>query len=150
MKTKITILILLSVFLLLYSCTVTNNATSNYKSVKIQRKNVYQIPVVADLKVDEKKVTGTALKLYPNQPLIEVQNMAISDALNKAKADILIEPTFEIITENQKTTVTVTGYSGTYKNFRNLTEDDIKLIQLGYSKIIEQQENEQTLKLLTK
>jgi hypothetical protein len=57
--------------------------------------------------------------------------LAMNDAIKTAGADILVEPTFEIVSENNKTTVTVTGFPATYTNFRSITNDDVPLLEVG-------------------
>src|ERR1039458_322350 len=109
--------ILLSVALsaFLTSCTVLKTNTA--KSMDIYGSGVIQKPVVVDLDVKEAKVTGTSTETQ-GKAIDMIKQEAVADAIKKASADILVEPTFETITSNGKITVTVTGFPGTYKNFR--------------------------------
>jgi hypothetical protein len=98
-------------------------------------------PLVAELHVGQAKVSGTAEGLTMAEgPLrtssIEaIRRHAILDALEKANADILLEPTFETVVKHTHagvrgvTTVKVTGYPATYRNFRSSTDADANWIE---------------------
>ena len=58
--------------------------------------------------------------------------MAGVNAIKTANADVLIAPVYEIETKGNKTTVTVTGFAATYKNFRNATVADSTLVEAVY------------------
>jgi hypothetical protein len=51
--------------------------------------------------------------------------------LRKANADVLVEPRYTIETSNSESTITVSGYAATYKNFRPIKEEDVNLINAG-------------------
>jgi len=78
---------------------------------------VIQHPVIAELRVDKKKVTGMA-RSTGSQALQTVKNNAIADALKSSGADILVEPIFETETSGSITYARVSGYPGYYENFR--------------------------------
>lgn len=118
-----TFLILLVVF---FSCSEMKYYST--KSSDILSSRVIQKPVVADLDVAEKKVTGTASN-SSSISLKKIENNAIYDALSKSNADILIEPRFTTEIKKGVTTITVTGYPAIYKNFRPLTEKDTILLK---------------------
>lgn len=118
--------------LLFTSCVPVKTITS--KSTDIQSYGVIQKPTIVDLDVKETKVTGTASA--PGQTVEMIKSQAIADALKKVNADVLVEPVFEIITSSGQTTVTVTGFPATYKNFRPMKEEDVVLVQSGSSKIV--------------
>ncbi len=129
MKTRI--FLFLSIAILFSSCSSTKTNTA--KSLDIYGAGVIQKPVIADLVVKETKVTGFAT----GSAVENVKSMAIANAINKANIDVLIEPKFEIITSGGKTTVTVNGFPGTYKNFRPMVEDDLKLVEMGYTTVVQ-------------
>lgn len=114
---------------LLTSCAAVNKVETA-KTLGIYGPGVLQNPVVADLDVRETKVSGSATgsSTAPNV----VKNMALADAIKKANADVLVEPTFELSTKGGKTTATVQGFPATYRNFRNATPADSLLIQSGH------------------
>lgn len=123
--------------LLLISCSASMR-TNTSKGTDIQNFGVIQKLVIADLDVKETKITGSATSILTTsitkQSLQDVKNMALADALKKANADILIEPIFDIAMAGNKIAVSVTGYPATYKNFRPITEDDLRLLQIVKTK----------------
>lgn len=104
--------------LALLSCKSTSHTTV---STDVDGPTVIQKPVIADLNVGDKRVTGTA---SGKGTVAEIKDLAILDAITKAKADVLVEPRFTIEESFNKASVTVTGYPGTYKNFRPIEAAD--------------------------
>ncbi len=86
-------------------------------------------PVLVDLDVQQTKVTGTSTA-DKGSSMEEVKQNAVANALKNANADILIEPTFETETSAGRITAKVTGWPGTYKNFRAITSDDVPLLYI--------------------
>jgi hypothetical protein len=121
-------LTLIALIIILSSCQVIRTRTA--KATDIQNNGIIQKPTIVDLEVNSTKVIGTA-NSAGNQTLEAIKNSAISDATKKANCDLLVEPIYEIETNAGVTKVTVIGYPATYKNFRPMVEDDIKLIQIG-------------------
>lgn len=113
----------------LSACT-TVRKVETAKTLEIYGPGVIQAPVIADLDVQETKVSGTAVG--SNNALATVKNLALVDAIKKAGADVLVAPSFEIETKGSKTTATVTGFPATYKNFRAATPADTTLVKAGY------------------
>lgn len=111
------------------SCTVLNKVESA-KTLDVYGPGVIQNPVLADLEVRDTKVTGTATgnSSAPGT----VKNMALADAIKKANADVLVEPAFDMQSKGGKTTATVTGWPANYKNFRNVTQADLPVLEAGY------------------
>jgi hypothetical protein len=122
---------LLPVIILFFfsSCAITRTETA--KTLDIYG-SVMHKPVIADLNVQENKVTGTAI-FEAGSSLESAKNAAVADALKKANADVMIEPKFETETARGRTTVKVTGWAGTYKNFRTITKEDLPLLENGTS-----------------
>ena len=54
--------------------------------------------------------------------------MAVTDALKKSNSDVLVEPRYEINTSFKQTTVGVSGYPATYKDFRPMVLQDTMFI----------------------
>ena len=121
-------LLLLMFALLAASCSTKTITTT--KKMDIYGAGVIQYPVVAELDVKVTKVTGTA-RSTSGQSLSVTRNNAVADALKNSNADVLIEPIFESETTQGVTRVTVTGFPGTYINFRHATKDDVDLLNLG-------------------
>lgn len=102
--------------------------TSTVKTMEISGAGVIQKPVIVDLDVKGERVTGTAIT-SSEKTLQKAKNEAISNALKKVNADVLVEIRFETETSRGKTTVTASGYPATYKNFRPIKEEDILLLK---------------------
>jgi len=127
---KIKFLLLLIVTSASSCIPIYNSRTKTAATREIENSTIVHRPVVADLDVKDKKVTGNAG--YSKQTLDYVKNMAIADALKNADADVLIEPQFDIETTNEIIKVEVKGYPATYKNFRNLEAKDSTWIMRAY------------------
>ncbi|MCB8964227.1 MAG: hypothetical protein H6536_04210 [Bacteroidales bacterium] len=123
------VLVLLA--MLVSSCSVVKTRTA--KIADVYSGGVIQKPVIVDLNVAETKVTGTA-EAKTVVPVSKIKEDAVADALKKANADVLVEPIFETVKANAKTTVTVTGFPAYYKNFRLLSESDTALLRYGFYK----------------
>jgi hypothetical protein len=97
------------------------------RTQQINKGEIVQNPLLADLDVKDIKVSGTATgkSIYREA----VKQEAIANALKSSNADVLIEPSYEITTINDKITITVTGRPAVYKNFRTIKEEDIKLLK---------------------
>lgn len=115
----------LLIILTIVSCKTMSNTTV---TTDVNGPTVIQKPVVADLDVQETRVTGTA-KAGRSTPEAEVKQLAVADALKKLNADVLIEPRYEVSTTLKETTVIVTGYPATYKNFRPMEAKDTIFIE---------------------
>jgi len=124
-------LALTAVLISLSSCQVIKTRTA--KAIDIQNNGIIQRPTIADLEVSSPKVTGTATSVG-KQTIETIKNNAIGDATKKANCDLLVDPIYETETTGGVTKVTVIGYPATYKNFRPIVEEDLKLIQIGSSK----------------
>lgn len=121
-------LVFLSIVLFLFaSCATTKTQTA--KTIDIYGSVVHK-PIIADLQVQSQKITGTA-SFQSLSSLEAAKNTAVAEALKKANADVLIEPSFQTVTSNGKTTVTVAGWAGSYKNFRNANSEDLPFLQSG-------------------
>lgn len=125
MKSKLALLSLL--ILSLTSCKTVKSGTA--KSIDIVGAGVLYKPVVADLDVNQQKISKTVtLKNVENLDL--AKNDVIRDLLNENNADLIIEPKFQSKTTNSTTELTVTGWLAYYKNFRTIEEKDIKLLEV--------------------
>jgi len=123
-------IILLNLLTFLSSCTTSYNVRTKTAKIKyISSSSIYHRPIIADLDIKETKVTGIAIS-HGGQSVETVSSSAVANALRDAKADVLIDPIFDYEITNKKTTVTVSGYPGTYKNFRALEQKDVPLINL--------------------
>jgi hypothetical protein len=112
---------------LVASCSVTKSGTA--KSMDIIGPGVLHKPVVVDLNVKPEKAevttTFTGIESVEN-----AKNEVVRKLLKEQNADVLVEPTFETISKNGKTELTVKGWPATYKNFRPIEEKDLKLLEV--------------------
>jgi hypothetical protein len=113
-------------FIAIIACAMlSTGCASKIRSVKkidISHGGVIQKPVIADLTVGQTKVQGTA-QGKGNVETIKAE--AVRDALIKAgNADVMIEPDFSISIKGMNAQVEVTGFPGTYKNFRTIEDND--------------------------
>jgi hypothetical protein len=102
---------------------------------------VVHIPTVVDLDVLPKKVTATyEMTVVDNKQTLEQQeenakNLAVSQLLTKANADIIVEPRYLIERVSDWGSivikVTVSGYPATYENFRPMTAKDTTLLRVN-------------------
>ena len=128
-------------FLLIISIASCNNLRTviNYKQTKyaeINNGGVYSVPVVADLKVNENKVSasikGRIIYGMDNEEIIkDLKNQVVAIAIDQNKADILIEPNYIVEIVDDQVEVTVTGRPGIYSNFRNIKPTDTAVIKLN-------------------
>lgn len=126
MRTIIAIIIIFS----FGSCNSLKSTTNTAKTLPIYGAGVIQKPVIVDLDVKQTKTTATATgKLGSNLEVIKAE--AVSRAIKAAGADVLVEPTYTIVTNRGNSTVTVSGFPATYKNFRDIKPEDVPLINAG-------------------
>ena len=116
------------VVLFFSSCAVLSK-TETAKTTGIYGPGVLQYPVLADLDVKESKVTGTATGR--SSATADVKNLAVADAIKKANADVLVEPVFDLQTKGSTVTANVSGFPGTYKNFRPVSQSDLPMLETG-------------------
>jgi hypothetical protein len=134
------VLIILFFSIAFYSCTVTQQTKTlkTAKYMEISQPGVYAIPVVADLKVSEEKITGnSAGRIIPDAvdryTVVEgLKVEAVSNAIKNSKADVLVEPDFTVEVVGYDVKVAVTGYPAVYKNFRNYSASDSMALKMSY------------------
>lgn len=116
-----------TLLLLLASCSSLKQTTNTSKTLDIYGSGVIQSPVLTDLVVNPKKISS----FYSGEGMQSVEyhkSQAIAKAMEENKADVIIEPAFEIVSSNSNVKITTTGYSGSYKNFRNMTAADSTIL----------------------
>jgi hypothetical protein len=112
------------------SCSNLKSTTNTSKTLSIYGSGVIQKPVIVDLDVKQAKVNSTVTgKEGSNIEALKAQ--AVSVAVKNAQADVLVEPVYTIVSSKGSFTVTVTGFPATYKNFRDITLEDVPLIRAG-------------------
>ena len=114
----------------LVSCSSMKSTTNTAISLSIFGSGVIQKPVIVELDVKQARVTATVTgKLGSNIEVLKAS--AVSQAVKNAGADVLVEPTYNIVSQRGVSTVTVTGFPATYKNFRDIKIEDVPLIKAG-------------------
>lgn len=111
------------------SCSSSKTMTS--KSSDIYGAGVVQYPVVAEMEVSKTKVSGTIVWKGGGASTNTLKEMAISEAVKSANADVLIEPKFEVDVKGRKRTVTATGFPAKYTSFRNAVLSDTLIAKVG-------------------
>jgi hypothetical protein len=121
--------------LFLGACLMLSSCSSIARIITVKQLDIYgsgviQKPVIVDLEVRETKVSGFS-SMKSITPVEIVKKNAVADALKNAKADVLIEPKFEIEKNSRTITASVTGFPAFYRNFRPISQDDVKLLEVG-------------------
>ncbi|MBU4538916.1 MAG: hypothetical protein L6264_03575 [Weeksellaceae bacterium] len=111
----------------LISCSTVQSGTS--KTMDIVGTGVIHKPVIADLNVSQEKVSRT-MTFTNLQSLETAKNSVVRELLKEKEADVLVEPTFDSTTKNGTTELTVYGWTATYKNFRQVEEKDLKVLEV--------------------
>lgn len=122
------------IYSLLVTCILSSCATRKSQTIKtmdIYGTGVIQKPVIVDLDVNETRIQGTATGKSEGGKEEGIKREAVNDALEKAQADVLVEPKFKTETRAGRTTVTVSGFGATYKNFHSLKQDEVELMKAG-------------------
>ncbi len=111
------------------SCSM-KTTTNTAKTLNVYGSGVIQKPVIVELDVKQTKVTATITRrLTTNMDVLKAE--AVSLAIKNAGADVLVEPTYTIVSTRSSSTVTVSGFAATYKNFRDIRIEDVPLIKAG-------------------
>jgi len=127
---------LLIPILLLTSCARQSIEKSTVNNLQSWTPGVFQLPVVAELEVDETKYSYT--KEYEFTDVNkgeefglkkEMKLHILNEATAEKKVDFLFQPTFHLVETRKSITITVEGYPARYEKFRSMTEDDIVLLK---------------------
>ena len=111
----------------LASCSLQKQTTNTSKTLGIYGPGVIQKPVLTNLKVNPRKFTSNYAG-SGSQDINYHKSQAIAKAMIENKADLIIEPAYEITNSLSNVSIIVTGYGGTYENFRPLTGADTSLL----------------------
>ncbi len=123
--------IILSI-LTLASCNTEHSSIKTTREMPIVG-SVIQVPVLVDLVVLPKDSMTVNKIYYPNLPsegVINTKNESMVQLLKKDKADIVLNPIYDIEINNNKLSVTVIGYPAQYKNFRSAKPSDTATISI--------------------
>ena len=109
------------------SCSLLKQTTNTAKTLDIYGAGVIQKPVLTDLKMNPQKFTCTYAG-NGGQEIDYHKSQAIAKAMIENKADVIIEPAYQITKSGSNISIVVTGYGGRYENFRQLTGADTSLL----------------------
>ncbi len=116
----------LSIAAMVSSCSVVKKSVSS-DTLDIKKSEVITKPQIAEISIENKKIDGYARirkkDYYPN-PKEACTNLAINDAVTKAKCDFVVQPMYEIEEDKSFISVKVSGFAGFYKKFRDMVESD--------------------------
>ena len=125
---------LLIPILLLTSCARQSIEKSTVNNLQSWTPGVFQLPVVAELEVDETKYSYTKEFEFTDVNKDEEFGLKkemklhiLNEATTEKKVDFLFQPTFHLVETRKSITITVEGYPARYKKFRSMTEDDVDL-----------------------
>ncbi|MCQ2317134.1 MAG: hypothetical protein MJZ85_10745 [Bacteroidales bacterium] len=122
------LLLLAAVAMVFSSC---NTTIKTAVSTNIET-SVEQYPLVSDLVVGQKisKTTTWMWQLFDFIPFEDRRENLVADMLKEYNADVLVdmESQFEKTFLGRRS-LTVTGYVATFKNFRNATEEDLRILE---------------------
>jgi len=104
----------------------------------IDKTGILAHPIIAEVEIKNTKVAGQYIIKTEQYKLNKEygKNMAIADAVQKAKCDYLVHPMYEIIIETRNTTINVTGFPGVYKEFRKMEARDSTILKMSQTSII--------------
>jgi len=133
MKKLLTLIVFAVCGLQLSGC-VTQFKSNTIRTETIEAK-ILPMPVVAEMRVEKQKVTGKASGIVvgksKNGQVTEkdLVSQAVAKALGQDPPspdgpDLLVDANFFWEREEEKVTVTVTGYPGYYTTFRNVKDTD--------------------------
>ncbi|HEX7845235.1 MAG TPA: hypothetical protein VF476_05485 [Chitinophagaceae bacterium] len=120
-------LVLGAAIFVLASCSLQKQTTNTSKTLGIYGAGVIQKPVLTNLKVNPQKIISR-YEGHGSQGIGYHKSQAIAKAMTESKADVIIEPAFEITSSASNVSITITGYAASYENFRQLTGADTSLL----------------------
>jgi hypothetical protein len=106
------------------SCKTVRWSTRDAATLHVTKSGVYTKPKVADLKIENIKVNGSATGNIKEKSIATVKNEALQNALKTAQADILVEPIYEVDRDGKVITARVSGFPAKVTSFKDITADD--------------------------
>ena len=95
-----------------------------YKNLDVSKSTIATLPKIADLKIEDKKVTATVTSKINKETLDILKSNVMLLALNQSGADLLIEPIYEVSQEKRTIKVTVSGFPAKIIGFRDVQASD--------------------------
>lgn len=122
------LIILASILLMATSCgpSIVKSYTTRSAYMPLAFESV---PMVSELAVSRTKVSAEVKVQYKGQSRKSLEEFAVGEALNKANADILLEPRYEYVTKGkQLLSIKVSGYPARFSNFHKVTEEEAEIM----------------------
>lgn len=123
------------------SCTSGYSISENNTCIMPISSTAYTMPIIAELRVSSSKISHQVtvtnsytlkdISNFGDSPeMVYLQKLALNQAAQKYDADIIIAPSYSIVTSDDlKTiTVTVTGYPASYFNIHTATAEEMDII----------------------
>ena len=111
----------------LAACSLQKQTTNTSKTLPIYGAGVIQKPVLTNLKMNPVKFTSNYVG-SGSQGIDYHKSQAIAKAMLENKADLIIEPAYQVTSSTSSVSIIVTGYAGSYENFRPLMGADTSLL----------------------
>lgn len=128
---KVFTYLLLAVGALLFSSCATTTGQFKIKEadqLPINKGTINQVSKTAEYRVNPVKIEGTYTGDYERQLVSRsiqlAKELAVGDAVSKAKCDFLIGPTYDVDVNGKSITAKVIGYPAHYTDFVTQTEQD--------------------------
>jgi hypothetical protein len=131
---KQTIFGIFALSILTTGCKVTKQTKGDFDVMYITKTGIIQRPLVADLQVSDKRQSLT--KTYNNALVSEAKENVIADFIKQYNCDLAVQPFFSTTTtssDRASVTVTITAYTGNYKNMRDFQLSDTLFININHS-----------------
>jgi hypothetical protein len=131
MKNKLKYTVILLSVCYIQACAVVKKSASA-DMVFISKNNVVVKPQIADLKIEERRVEGSAeirtqdyySALDPGYALEACKMLALKNATKNGNCDLLVQPMYESEENALFIKVKVIGFAARYKNFRDISAAD--------------------------
>ena len=106
------------------SCKSIRWSVRDASTLNVTKSGVFTKPKVADLKIENGKVTGAASGNIKEKNVESIKGEALQNALREAQADILVEPIYEVERDGKIISARVTGFPAKVTSFKDITPDD--------------------------
>ncbi len=125
----IRVVIVAFVFTCMQACTTTLKTSSTSVDFDyIHQTGIMTQPMVAEVEVEARRIGAEVVikdRHYMGQdPVALAKKLAIAEAIKTGNADLIVHPMFDVTRKKGKTTVTVSGFAGMYKTFREFKLED--------------------------
>lgn len=118
---------------LLTGCTKYSLSGLSTNIQPIRKTPIIQHPQIVSLKIDSIKtsISNTVqVSIPPTEKEIEnAKQLTLNQLIKNSKADVVVEPVYEINQIKNQLTVNISGFMGVYKSFRPVENKDLEMIE---------------------